>query len=664
MSLRLLCSAVFLLIPPLAAQTLHSAQERYEMFQKYLGRRAAEVTRQNLADIRSATDWERLRPEVRRQVLYMLGLDPLPARTPLRARITGSLDRPGYRVEKIVFESLPGMYVTGNLYLPAARTGRAPAVVYVCGHSPNPAGAKAIYQHNGIRLAEMGYVVFMLDPNHFGELPGIHHGTANLEMWYWLSLGYTPVGPEVWNVMRALDYLETRPEVDARKFAITGGSGGGSVSWYAAAADERIRVSVPRVATWTVENQIAADAVLENCDCIYFPNTFQLDFPAVGALIAPRSLEILSAMRDPMFPRGGYRDVYQRCRAVYDLLGAGERVAEFEQDVPHSDTVEFRSHTYGWINRWLKDDLTPYQEHDVKPEPAAALAVLDRRPPDAINDSIQKTFIPAHSLERWSSLETWNKRRVELQAELQDKVFRAFPRSKGRFDVTKTKEDGWTDRYAEASNVEFTTEEGIRVTGQLFVPRGPARSWPALIHVKGAADIVYSVDYDFILPVLADHVVLVLHPRGVDYPMDNWRKAIVKRSVALLGATLESMQTWDILRSVDFLVDDQKLRLDSISVYGRKEMGALGLYAAAFDERITRVILDEPPASHWDGPALLNILRITDLPEAAALLAPREIVSLSALPDAYNYTRSVFALYGAKDKVRRANGLSEALSVH
>jgi len=650
-----------LLTLPLFGQRASTAEERSGMFQQYLLRRASEITRDNLADIGSAADWERRRPEVRRELLYMLGLDPMPARTPLNARVTKRFERDGYRVENIVFESLPGLYVTANLYLPAQPEGRRPAVLYLCGHSPDPAGAKVIYQRNGIWLARLGYVVLVVDPLHYGEVPGIHHGTHNLGMWYWLSLGYTPVGPEVWNAIRALDFLETRPEVAAGQFAVTGGSGGGSVSWYAAAVDERIQVAVPRCATWTAENQAAENAVKENCDCMYFPNTYLLDFPAVGALIAPRPLKILSAMRDPMFPRAGYRDVYRRDRLIYDLLGAGDHVAEYEQDVPHMDTPAFRKNAYEWIGRWLKLDPTEFQEREVQPEEPRTLAVLDSPPANSVNDSIFKSFIRVHSPQPWSSLEGWQRRRAELIAELNDKVFRAFPRNKAPFATWKEKETGWTDRYAESWNVEFTTEEGVRVTGQLFVPRGPSRLWPALIQVKGAEDIVYPVDYDFILPALGNHVVLVLQPRAVDYPVDNFQMATLKRTAAMVGATVESMQVWDILRSVDFLLDEEKLRLSSISVYGRRQMGALGLYAAALDERITRVILDDPPESHWQGPALLNILRITDLPEAAALMAPREIVSLTPLPRSYDYTAAVFALHRAKPKIRQASGLAAAL---
>ena len=105
---------------------------------------------------------------------------------------------------------------------------------------------------------------------------------------------------------------------------------------------------------------------------------------------------------------------------------------------------------------------------------------------------------------------------------------------------------------------------------------------------------------------------------------------------ALIGATVESMQLWDLLRSVDYLVEGEGMKLDGVSVYGRKHMGALGLYAAALDPRITRVILDDPPSSHWQAAPLLNVLRVTDLPEAAGLVAPREIVS--AIKWAYTKT--------------------------
>lgn len=640
-----------------------TVEERYERFQNHLKRRAAAVTRAFPGSIGSLEEWKRRRPELRRQVLDMLGLDPMPARTPLRARVTGRIEREGYRVEKVVFQSMPGLYVTGNLYLPARAAGRLPAVLYLCGHSPGPWGAKVRYQHHGIWFARHGYVALLIDTLEFGEVPGLHHGTHDLEMWDWLSLGYTPAGPETWNAIRALDYLETRPEVDASRVAVTGISGGGGVTWYAAAADERFRVAVPVCGTWTAEHHAALDAVHENCDCIYLHSTYLLDLPAVGALIAPRPVKILSARRDSMFPVAGYREVFQRVRPVYNLFGAGDKLAEYDHDAPHSDIPAFRKEGNEWINRWLRSDPTPFEEGRIQREPPEVLKVLDRHPADAINGHIHKVFIPAHRPAAPKTLGEWRKRRAALLGELKDKSLRAFPPSKAPFHAWKAQSKDWTANYSDPWQVEFDTEEDIRVRGQLYLPRGSGATAPALVYVKGRGDVVYPVDYDPLLAAFPHHTVLTLHPRAVEYPMTNYKLATLKRTAALAGATFESMQAWDILRSIDYLTEEAGRKPSLISLYARREMTVPAIYAAALDARIGRLILEDPPTSHWQGPALLNVLRFTDLPEALGLVAPREIVWLTPMPAPYQITETVYRLHGSKDKMRRAFSLSDALKV-
>ena len=563
----------------------------------------------------------------------------------------------------IVFESMPGLYVTGNLYLPKTPAGRLPTVLYLCGHSPGPWGNKVDYQHHGIWLARHGYVAFVIDSIEFGEIPGIHHGTHDLEMWDWLSLGYTPAGPETWNAIRAVDYLLTRPEVDPGKLAVTGISGGGAITWYAAAADERLAVAAPVCATWTAHHHAALDAVQENCDCIYYVNSFLADLPAVAGLIAPRPLKIISAIRDPSFPPAGYHDVYRRARTIYELDGAPGNIAEYDHDTHHADVLPFRKEADEWINRWIKNDRTPFDEGEIRKEEPDKLRVLSSIPADAVNGHIHRTFIPSATLRLPKDLAAWKQRRTELLAELKDKSFRATPAAKVPFDARKGEVQDWSARYARAWNVEFNTEQDIRVAGRLYVPHNDKPVRPALIFVKGKKDLVYPVDYDPLLGSLATHVVLVLHPRAVEYPQDIYKEATIKRTAALFGATIESMQVWDILRAIDYLKEAEGLNLSSISVYARKEMAVPAIYAAAFDERISRVIMDDPPYSHWQGPAILNALRFTDLPEVAALLAPRELVTLMPLPDPYRFTLSVYGLYGKKDRVREAGSLDGALEV-
>ena len=263
--------------PLLAQQRIALPADRLRMFQESLQLRASAITRQSLSSRHSLAEWKEERPKLRQRLLFMLGLDPLPPKTPLHAAVTGRLEREGYRIENVLFQSMPGLYVTGNLYLPKL-AGTKPAVIYLCGHAPGPFGAKVQYQHHGIWLAQHGYVAFLIDTVEFGEIPGIHHGLHDLNMWNWLSLGYSPAGPEVWNAIRALDYLMTRSEVDPARVGVTGISGGGAITWYASAVDERFKVAAPVCSTWSAASQVADKSVVENCDCIYFPNTFRVRF--------------------------------------------------------------------------------------------------------------------------------------------------------------------------------------------------------------------------------------------------------------------------------------------------------------------------------------------------------------------------------------------------
>src|SRR3989441_2044299 len=353
-----------------AAVAQSDARARQEMVCDYLKKTAAGISSQCLSDVRDMADWKVKRPLLRQHLMYMLGLDPLPKRTPLHVRITGTLERPNYRIEKVVFESMPGLYVTGNFYLPHHASGPHPTILYLCGHSPNPAGAKSNYQDRAAWFASNGYCCLILDTLEFGEVPGIHHGIHDLNLWNWLSLGYTPAGTEVWNAIRALDYLETRPEVDKGRIGMTGISGGGAVTWFTAAVDERIAVAAPVCSTYTLGSQAAHWVAAGQCDCIYFHNTYLEDFPSVGALIAPRPLIILSGRKDPDFPPDGYHEVFRQVKRIYDLYaaraGESDRIRELDDDVGHSDIPLFRKEAGQWMNRWLKGDPRPL---DLEPLP-------------------------------------------------------------------------------------------------------------------------------------------------------------------------------------------------------------------------------------------------------------------------------------------------------
>jgi len=663
-------ACVILLLLSFSVRAQETAAQRHEMATNQLKGLVADMSSQCLSDIRTLDDWKKQRPELRRQLLEMLGLDPLPPRTALKAQITGRLERDAYRVEKLVFQSLPGLYVTGNFYVPKSATKPSPTILYLCGHSPHPLGAKFQYQDRAIWFASHGFACLVLDTLEFGEVAGIHHGTHDLNMWHWLSLGYTPAGVEVWNAIRALDYLATRPEVDKQRIGLTGISGGGAMTWYTAAVDERIGAAAPVCSTFTFGSQAEHWLARGQCDCIYYHNTYLRDFPIVGALIAPRPLLILSGQKDSIFPPDGYHEAFHRAKKVYDLYaGAGpDRIREVDDNVEHSDPPLFLREARQWMQRWLKGDATPLPEETNSPpkETAEDLACLAKLPADCTNYKIQNQFNAQAPLRNPASRTGWERRRADLMTQLKEKVFRWFPAQKIPFETKTSKSTGsWAVRYgyADYKEVSFQTEQGVRVRAQLLSPKHGAGDAALLIYVKRAGDSFYSSDMDELLPLLRHWNVLILNPRFTEQPMAAAEYADVERTAVWAGRTIAAMQVWDILRALNWAADDEKLSTSSISLYGKGEMGILALYAALFDERVKEVILNDPPSSHWQRPALLNVLRVTDIPEVAGALAPRRLVSLTKLPETFNYTQHLYQLQRASNQFLQSGSLPEALEV-
>jgi cephalosporin-C deacetylase-like acetyl esterase len=645
-----------------------TAAQRHEMATNQLKRIAAEMSARCLSDIRTLDDWKQPRPELRRQLREMLGLDPLPARTPLKAQITGQLERDAYRIEKVVFQSLPGFYVTGDFYVPKDAAPPRPTVLYLCGHSPHPLGAKVEYQDRALWFAAHGFPCLVLDTLEFGEVAGIHHGTHNLNLWPWLSLGYTPAGVEVWSAMRALDYLETRPEVDQRRIGLTGISGGGAITWYTAAVDERVAAAAPVCSTFTFGSQAALWIAAGQCDCIYYHNTYLWDFPIVGALIAPRPLLILSGQKDTIFPPDGYHEAFQRAKRVYDLYAGGDsdRIREVDDNVTHSDPPLFLREARQWMQRWLKGDPTPLPEaaDTLSKERPEDLACLPRLPADAINYRVQNQFTAPASLKKPASRTAWDRRRLELAAQLKDKVFRWFPTQPIPFETKVSQSSGgYMPKYADYREVSFQSEKGVRIRAQLLAPKHRSSAAPLLIYVKRSGDSIYAMDMDELLPLLGRYTVLILNPRFTEQSMSAAEYTDVERTAAWVGRTVAAMQVWDMVRAVHWAADEEKLPASAISLYGKGEMGILALYAGLFDERVKQVILNDPPASHRQGPALLNVLRVTDIPEAAGAFTPRRLVSLTKLPEAFAFTQHIYRLQRAASQIVQSGSLPEALEI-
>jgi dienelactone hydrolase len=331
------------------------------MVQEYMVeqlRRCEISNRQGKAAIKTKADAEAYVALVRKQISDCFG--PFPEKTPLNPRITGVVERDSYRIEKVIFESRPGLFVTANLYVPKKRQLPLPGVVASCGHSDN-GKANVAYQSFSQALARMGYVVLIFDPLGQGERlqypneqlrsrvgVGVreHLCAGNQQFLVGEFLGAW----RAWDGIRALDYLLTRPEVDPRHLGITGNSGGGTMTTWLCGVEPRWTMAAPSCFITTfrrnLENELPADT--EQCP----PRVLALgiDLKDFLAAMAPKPVIILGKEKD-FFDIRGTEEAYARLKEIYARLGASENVSMFAGPTSHGYSQENREAMYRWFNR-------------------------------------------------------------------------------------------------------------------------------------------------------------------------------------------------------------------------------------------------------------------------------------------------------------------------
>jgi len=601
-----------------------------KVFGAYIRQEALKLDGAYAEDLKSADDWKAHRDEYRRQVLWMLGIWPLPERTPLDATVTGTLDRGEFVVEKLHFQSRPHLYVTGNLYRPKAANVKLPAVLYVCGHGGRGRdGNKTAYQHHGIWFATHGYVCLVIDSLQLGEIAAIHHGTYRENRWWWHSRGYTPAGVECWNCIRALDYLETRPEVDATRLAVTGRSGGGAYSFWLAAADERVKVAVPVSGMSDLEDYVKPPVVNGHCDCMFLYNTFQWPWTRIANLVGPRPLLFTNSDADGIFPMTGNERVIARLRKFYTMLGKLEHVDAFVTPGPHKDVPPLRLAAFGWINRFLKGHDGPIVEPGSYPtvEGKELRAFPGDLPKDEINTKIDQLFVPRAEVVAPDTAEKLAALRRTLLEELRETTFRAWPAKL----PTATLE--LADRAASGT---LPTEPPLEA-GYCYTPaKGASAACWLIVLNEGDKDEAVP---EWAAGVVGDDASVVLSPRGVGPTETTIRKPYYfRRCMPLLGRTIDSGRVWDILAFVGAV----KRPRTTWKVVGRGQAGILGAYAALFDDKLTEVVCLDPPATHDQGPYFLSVMRVLDIPDALGLLAPRRLVLRGASAKAFDKTAAYY----------------------
>ncbi|MEM9018514.1 MAG: acetylxylan esterase, partial [Verrucomicrobiota bacterium] len=441
------------------------------MLEDYFQTETRRLAQRTTAYLNRIEDWPTAKAELRRQLFEMLGLQPLPARSPLKAKVTGSTERDGVIVENIVFQSRPGLYVTANFYRPVEQNRALPTILYVCGHGKVKIdgvsyGNKTHYQHHGTWFARNGYTCLTIDTLQLGEIEGIHHGTHRLNRWWWNSRGYTPAGVEAWNSIRALDYLETREEVDPDKIGVTGRSGGGAYTYWVAALDNRIQVAAPVAGITNMKNHIVDGCIEGHCDCMFMVNTYRWDFPLVSALIAPRPQLILNTDKDRIFPLDGVVDIYARTREVYRKLDAEGNLGLALYEGPHKDTQPLRVPAFHWFERFLKDgDLEDELPNTTAPRifDPEELKVLETIPENERNTFIDDYFTrrSPRSPQIPESQPDWDAEKALILNRIKSRSFRGWPQ--GNPDLELSEELLLEDNCLTFRRWSFLSQEGIRL---------------------------------------------------------------------------------------------------------------------------------------------------------------------------------------------------------
>lgn len=604
-------------------------------------------THQELSEIK---DWPAYKSKAQEQLLDMLGLNPLPPKTPLKATVTGVVEHEEFRVEKVHFQSMPGLYVTGNLYIPRNIEKPLATILYVCGHANVKEngisyGAKANYQHHPAWFARNGYVCLIIDTYQLGEIEGIHHGLYRYDRWWWISRGFTPAGVEAWNGIRAIDYLSTRPEVDTERIGITGRSGGGVYSWWGTAIDDRIQVAVPVAGITDLRNQVIDGCVEEHCDCMYMVNTHQWDYPKIAALVAPRPLLISNSDQDPMFPIDGVFRTYQEVRAVYEQLDALPQIALNTVSGGHKDIQSLRIHAFSWFNRHLQGHDKLIDMPATKLFEPEQLRVFDELPTDEVNTKIDEIFVPkAPPAAEVLAKEGWEKSTARWREVLRNYRFSRpsaaktekiadFNAKAGQLELWKIHTDEWTQLPIFRLKAHAPAGNGRKV---ILLDK---ENWPEWASLLGA---VYP-DCEFGTPstkeINADEKlekllatwdeIILISMRGAGpaaFSGNDRKQTHIRRRFFLLGQTLEEFQTLDVVQAIRSLhLSEDHIR----TVVSAKGITAgILVYAALFCEKGLTLELQNPPLSHRIGPDLVNIMRFQDMSAAILMAAALHEVGL------------------------------------
>jgi dienelactone hydrolase len=592
----LLLLAVFLCAPSLPAQ--QKPRDALVDWMNQIAQQQLQQRAKAISEIRSTADAERRKRWVRKQMLHDIGGLP-DYHGSLKARVTGQLRNSSYTVEKVIYESLPGLYVTATLYRPN-QPGRYPAVLLQSGHTQE---GKPEDQRMAANLAMKGFVVLCFDPIGQGEREQTYSAQLDAPLAGWSVPEHIQMGAQaqligeglaryfIFDAMRSLDYLSSRPDVDASRIGAAGCSGGGALTTFLGGLDPRVKVVIPACYPSSFQTLFATSGPDVE---MLLPRFLAsgLDTADFVELSAPVPWLLQSTEHDEYhFSHQGVRLVYDEARNWYALYGAPDKLGFMVGPGSHGMPLEAREAVYQWMIRYLKNGQGDFHEQRVEMYTNHQLQVT-------ASGNVENEP-GSRKLYQLLRAEFNARKRPGTSAELLAKL-RGLKIPTDRSAPKVQILDQSSETAGQIEHIKFESTPGIWLNATLRIPSSPGKKPAVLVLKAGNSFGLMSTATMAEHMAKAGRVVLEMEPRRSQMEVHEGPFAgdyVTDVQADLIGLNLPAMRAHDILRGVDLLAARPDVNPDSIRAAARGVSGIWLLLAATVDPRISKIWIDRTPSS-------------------------------------------------------------------
>jgi cephalosporin-C deacetylase-like acetyl esterase len=643
-----LYAVLLISVLPAASQTqTTTALQKLNSYLNNIGIAQADERAQKVAAIHTRAEAEQRQALVRSKILSLIG--GLPDHSgPVPVKEFGSVPGDGFRVEKIAYESLPGFFVTANVFVPASGSGQFPAIVETPGHG---AGKQSEYNW-AANFARAGIIVLAVDP--IGQGERMQHWDPEIESskierlaeHEHASLSTELIGDHLSRYfindgIRGIDYLTARKDVDAKHIGAFGCSGGGTITAYLAALEPRISVAATACFITSLKELFPTQGPQDAEQTLPHFAAEGLDFADWVELAAPRPYAIVSTTQD-MFPYAGAQQTYDEAKRFYELYGAGDNLKWITGPGGHGNLGPISSQILAFLVGHLKGDSSQPEFKQFRPADADDLVAT---PSGQISISLHGKTVEdlnreranAHPASHFTSPE-------QIRAEVR-KTAAIVAQPGAPPAAVITKEEQRTGYRLQTLSIQV--EPNYELTAIQAVPDTPGPR-PAVIMLDELPVERTAAAPDFTALANSGRNVIALQSKGTPVDAQNGQSTQfalgpymgVNLRAIIVGKTLVGLRVDDVIRVVNWLASRSDIDGSAITIYGKGAFGMVALHAAAVDTRITRVIAENTLVSYRTAletplhknlseitiPGVLQHYDVTDLLEA---IAPRDVKLLN-----------------------------------